>query len=289
MHPVVKKLLGEPIIEQRTEAWFALRKDVLSASNVGQALGVNKYSTADTLVAKYCGFKEEFSEFGKRAVAHGNKYEREILELHQELLGEKVYEFGLKRHDVHEWLGGSPDGISESGILCEYKAPISRKLEHGKVPEHYMCQVQMLLEVFDLEKAEYLEYRPKELTFPDPPELNRVFITRDRDWFAKSFPVLRAFWDKVLDYRTRGDEWKQLLPPALRRQVGETFNVAERLQDIRRILDEIEKHLSGTTTPPPAPAPAADPPARVKVDSRIDATLGGADPTLRALQLPDTS
>jgi len=282
MHPVVEKLLKEPIIEQRSDAWFALRKNVLSASNVGQALGVNKYSTPDTLVAKYCGFKEEFSEFGKKAVAHGEKYENEILKLHEEMLGEKIYEFGLKKHDKYDWLGGSPDGISESGILCEYKAPISRKLIKGEVPEHYMCQVQMLLEVFDLERAEYIEYRPSELTFPEPPEINRVFIERDRKWFQESFPILQSFWNKVLDYRTRGDEWKNLLPPSLRKQIEPppmapsppspppSDFVRNRLNEIKKILEEIEEHLE---------------PPKVTVQSRIDLTIGNEDPTAIAMQI----
>jgi hypothetical protein len=39
---------------------------------------------------------------------------------------EVVHEIGLCPHPVEKWLGGSPDGVSESGKLVEIKCPPQR-------------------------------------------------------------------------------------------------------------------------------------------------------------------
>jgi predicted phage-related endonuclease len=45
---------------QKSEAWLALRGNLLTASDAATAIGVNKYETPDELLLKKCGIGEHF-------------------------------------------------------------------------------------------------------------------------------------------------------------------------------------------------------------------------------------
>lgn len=134
---------------------------------------------------------------GNAATAHGTRLEPIARDMYDEKYGRKSHEIGLVQHPVYKWLGGSPDGITEDGLLIEIKCPLTRKIE-SKVPKHYMPQIQLLLEVLDLEECDFIQYRP------EPFEFNVVRVQRDREWFAQSLPVLEAFWNKVIEAKKNG-------------------------------------------------------------------------------------
>ena len=100
-------------------------------------------------------------------------------------------------------MGGSPDGVSESGKLVEIKCPMMRAIDDS-VPEHYMPQLQLCMDILDLEEADFIQYKPEELTWPKPSEFIVTNVKRDREWFAKYMPIMRDFWDKVVYHREHG-------------------------------------------------------------------------------------
>ena len=122
MHPNVKALLEREYAAQKSEEWLALRGKMLTASDAATAIGVNKYETPAELLLKKCGLGEKF--MGNAATRHGEKYEDEARILYEERHGEVVHELGLCPHPLYDWLGGSPDGVSESGKLVEIKCPV---------------------------------------------------------------------------------------------------------------------------------------------------------------------
>ena len=142
MHPNVKALLEREYAAQKSEEWLALRGKMLTASDAATAIGVNKYETPADLLLKKCGLGEKFT--GNAATRHGEKYEDEARILYEERHGEVVHELGLCPHPLHPWLGGSPDGVSESGKLVEIKCPPLRQIVPGEVPIHYMPQLQFV-------------------------------------------------------------------------------------------------------------------------------------------------
>ena len=107
-----------------------------------------------------------------------------------------MHEIGLVVHPVHTWIGGSADGVTESGKLIEIKCPMSRKLD-GTIPKYYIPQVQVLMEVLDLDECDFIQFNVATGEF----QLNTV--SRDREWFSASLPVLSEFWQRVLDRRLR--------------------------------------------------------------------------------------
>ena len=195
MNPKVQALIEQDYEDQKSEAWLARRGTMLTASDVATAIGENPYERPSSLVLKKCGHGQKFE--GNDATRHGEKYEPVARDLYCEKTGEVVHELGLVVHPEHKWLGGSPDGVSESGILLEIKCPLSRKIE-DKVPRHYLPQIQVLLEVLDLEVCDFIQYRP------EPYEYQVTRVIRDREWFRQKLPIMKAFWDEVLHKRENG-------------------------------------------------------------------------------------
>jgi len=168
---------------------------MLTASDVATALGENPYEKPSSLILKKCGVPSEFK--GNDATRHGEKYESVARDLYCEKTGEIVHELGLVQHPEIPWIGGSADGVTESGKLIEIKCPMSRKIEN-KVPKHYLAQLQVLMEVLDLDDCDFIQYRP------DPYEYVVVNVPRDRQWFSDRLPKLREFWEEVLNKRNNG-------------------------------------------------------------------------------------
>jgi len=223
MHPNVKALLEIEFAAQKSEEWLALRGNMLTASDAATALGVNKYETPAELLLKKCGMGKKFE--GNSATKHGELYENEARILYEQRHGEVCHDLGLCPHPKYDWLGGSPDGVTESGKLVEIKCPPMRQIVPGEVPRHYLPQLQLCMQILDLEEADFIEYKPAATNWPKPEEFQVINVKRDPEWWKTNLPIMRAFWDKVLYYREHLDELpkpkekktrvKKELPPAV--------------------------------------------------------------------------
>ena len=196
IHPRVKELLEQHYDDQRSDNWYALRNTMLTASDVATAIGDNPFEKPGKLLLKKV--VPSLNTFkGNEATLHGQKYEPAARDLYCEKYNEVATEIGLVQHRVHKWLGGSPDGITNSGKLIEIKCPLSRKIK-PECPKYYLPQIQILLDVLDLEECDFIQYRP------EPLEFVVVKVKRDREWFAEKLPIMKAFWDQVLWARKHG-------------------------------------------------------------------------------------
>ena len=204
MHPNVKALILREYAAQKSEEWLALRGNMLTASDAATAIGKNKYQTPEDLLLKKCGLGEKFT--GNAATEWGTKMEPVAIQMFEEQYGEKVHELGLIPHEKYPWLGGSPDGLTDTNCLVEIKCPMNRKIIPGEVPLHYQAQVQVCMEVMDLESCFFVQYQPIEISWPKEAVFDVTIVKRDREWFKKYLPVMKEFWDKVLYYREHLDE-----------------------------------------------------------------------------------
>jgi len=161
----VKHLENEPQPEQRTTPWYEMRNGMLTASDWGVMLGDNPYSNPDDLILKKCGHEKPF-KVGP-AILWGVKYEEVAVQIYEFRNKVKVTEFGLIQHPTIKYLGASPDGITEDGVMLEIKCPSSRKIT-GVPPRYYFDQVQGQLEVCELDRCDFLECKLKE--YEDPEE-----------------------------------------------------------------------------------------------------------------------
>lgn len=153
LHPSVLRVQSQPRIEQRSDGWFQTRGKLLTASDAAAALDIPPFasfkgSAKNELVRRKAQQAIGLNEFtGNEATKHGQLYEQEALDLYAERCNQRVLDFGLLIHPEHRWLGGSPDGITASGILLECKCPMMRKIGDGAVPHHYHGQASALLHI----------------------------------------------------------------------------------------------------------------------------------------------
>jgi putative phage-type endonuclease len=194
-----RELLAAEYAEQRSQEWLDLRDEMITASDIASAIGDNRYESVDAFIKKKV-LKTKWA--GNAATAHGTLLEPMVRDLYDARTGRKSHEIGLVRHREYHWLGASPDGVTEDGLLIEIKCPLTRKIE-PKVPKHYLPQVQLQLEITDLEECDFVQYRPAKDEASEP-EFVVVRVARDRSWFKENLPAMRAAWDRIVKGRTQG-------------------------------------------------------------------------------------
>ena len=165
----VKRLRAIISPEQRTEGWYKMRKEKITASDGGCVLGVNDHEPQYKFLLKKTG---EPSFKGNQFTHHGKKFESIATMIYEHRLNVTVGDYGLLCHPKYNFLGASPDGIvglykkngkhltKYVGRMVEIKCPLIREIKHhGGIfvicPEYYWVQVQLQLECCDLDECDF--------------------------------------------------------------------------------------------------------------------------------------
>uniref|UniRef100_A0A6C0BEX2 YqaJ viral recombinase domain-containing protein n=1 Tax=viral metagenome TaxID=1070528 RepID=A0A6C0BEX2_9ZZZZ len=154
----LQKLLNIPKVQQKTEKWYEMRMNMITASDFAQALGEGKFGTQKQLIEKKCTPRENENAISKANpfFKWGNMFEPVAVSIYEKLSNAHVHEFGLIQHPKYSFFGASPDGITDDGIMLEIKCPFKRKLT-GDIPLQYYYQIQGQLDVCGLEECDYFE------------------------------------------------------------------------------------------------------------------------------------
>tara|TARA_Y100000389_G_scaffold197641_1_gene232641 strand:+ start:922 stop:1935 length:1014 start_codon:yes stop_codon:yes gene_type:complete len=153
---ILQHILSIPRIEQRSEEWYNVRQQLITASDFAQAVGKGKFGTQNQFYKKKCGYETNAIDFTIPALQWGVRYEEVANMFYKFKMNVEVYEFGILRHPDINYIGASPDGISDMGIMLEIKCPWKR-IKTEMIPEQYYYQIQGQLEVCNLEECDYLE------------------------------------------------------------------------------------------------------------------------------------
>lgn len=213
-HPATLRLLAQPQYAQRSPEWFAVRRELLTASDAASALDVKPYPSYRGSARAELLRKKLSNEFvNNMFVTHGQHYEDEARDRAAAAMGETVYDVGLVRHATLPWLAASPDGVTGSGKLVEIKCPLKREIKPGVIPHHYFPQVQVQMEVCDVDSTVFVQYKPAMLSADGVPFLDIVVIERDRAWFAANQAALKGFYDEYMAARARPELLPAPAPP----------------------------------------------------------------------------
>lgn len=185
------------------------RKNHVTASDVPSICGENPYPGGNWRGVMHKKILQISEIFHSEATDHGHKYEPVAIEEFCKETGAIVRYPGYCIHAIHDWLGGTVDGVCEftrevtiSGIkfhpgqICviEVKCPFRRPI-NGQIPNHYIGQVQTYLEILDKEYCIFIEYKP-----PGPRSARKLSILpikRDRVYMGIRIPILKKFWDEM--------------------------------------------------------------------------------------------
>ena len=199
VHPKVAELDSRRQWAQRTPEWYAVRRTLLTASDVAGVLDVKPFasykgSPREDLMKR----KLDNHPFGNMYTAHGQKYEDEARALMEACLGETVREYGLLLHPTLPWLAASPDGVTTSGKCVEIKCPMRRAIVPGHVPEHYLPQVQTQMAVCDVDSTLFVQYRPAVMNADGKPFIDIAVVERDPGFLDRHALALKSFYDAYM-------------------------------------------------------------------------------------------
>lgn len=196
----VKKLQNKKQPAQKSKEWYSLRNTCITASEASSCLNLSEeicktyiddfptsnikfnehknLSPFDTLESYIINKCDSYFNIGKGFVSNkytewGNKYEPIAVQLYTKEKNTHVLEFGFIQHSRLKWLGASPDGITNDGIMLEIKCPYSRKLS-SYPPIYYWVQCQIQMEVCNLNECDFLECNIKEISLTEFNNLENV-------------------------------------------------------------------------------------------------------------------
>jgi putative phage-type endonuclease len=162
---ILKKNKG---IKQKSDEWYEIRKDMLTASNTYE--GVRCYNS---LIRKKA-LKISDNISSNPALEWGILFEPIACKIYSILNNRiKIHEFGLIQYDEFKNYGASPDGISDIGIMLEIKCPYSRIIKEGEIPIKYYYQMQGQMAVCNLEECDYAEFNFVEIDLDEFLSLSR--------------------------------------------------------------------------------------------------------------------
>ncbi|KAJ7957617.1 Restriction endonuclease, type II-like superfamily protein [Quillaja saponaria] len=183
---------------QRSDEWFALRKDKLTTSTFSTALGFWKGNRRFELWhEKVFESDIQVMESAKNnAMQWGVLNEAAAIDRYKGITGREVSSLGFAVHSKErfDWLGASPDGLLgcfPGGGILEVKCPYNKgKPEMGlpwsALPFYYMPQVQGQMEIMDLEWVDLYCWTLNGSTL--------FRVCRERGYWNLIHGILREFW-----------------------------------------------------------------------------------------------
>jgi putative phage-type endonuclease len=161
------------IDDQRTQAWFAKRGEMLTASEIWKSFASATASARNELIVSKLTPPKRQDGPGVGALIWGTRFEPVAKEIYCHTEKVKLVDLSCVRHPEHAFLGASPDGLilttdDRNGRLIELKCPISRQFsDDTPVPDAYYHQMQLQIECTGLKECDYVEMQFKVLNFSE--------------------------------------------------------------------------------------------------------------------------
>lgn len=171
----VETILSLPQVPQRTPAWYAQGKCVLTASEFASLYGTERairqlafqkvQPPAQNSTNRLACLTHEMGPFD-----WGIRFEPLVKIILEERWGAKILDAGRLLHPTDPLLAASPDGLileatdpARVGRLLEIKCPITREINET-IPFEYWCQMQIQMEVTGIDECEYVEVKLDSIT-----------------------------------------------------------------------------------------------------------------------------
>ena len=152
-------------LAQNSPEWLEFRRDKIGASDAPVIMGVSPFKTPYQL---YLDKVENMHQPQNSAMKRGHDLEAEARQafeaMYETLYMDKITVVPyVVQSDIYEWMIASLDGLDMGkGVMVEIKCPGQKDHDlamSGKIPEHYIPQLQHQLFVTGLNKMFYFSYR----------------------------------------------------------------------------------------------------------------------------------
>jgi putative phage-type endonuclease len=143
-------ILSAATAPQRSAAWFAAREGKLTASNWGEAVGLIGSRRRLWRVMTH----REPPKRQNAAMSNGTLLEPVVRGIYALTIA-PVIEVGFVIHPDHDWLGCSPDGLTQDEGVIEIKCP---NILYDEVPPYYMPQIQGVMEILGRRWCDFIVY-----------------------------------------------------------------------------------------------------------------------------------
>lgn len=200
---------------QRSEAWFQLRRGIITASEVGMFVASATTQKAkdarQNLIDKKLGELADGDDtepsYESYWMRRGTLLEPQSIEAYEKRTGLKVYQVGFIQHDTLP-IGASPDGMIVDGNGCgiEGKAVAGKtqigRLRDNVLPAEYVCQIHHSMVVTGAPWWDFHSFHPSLPSFHIRTHRNEftdqyekglreicVELKRQKDW-------IRELWDR---------------------------------------------------------------------------------------------
>ena len=230
--------MSETNAPQRSAAWFAQRRDKVTASNFGALLGCCPYTSQCEAVERARG-TSAFA--GNEATEWGVQQEPVAIAEYARRTGLVVTATGAHTHPDHPWLMGSPDGLVGASGIIEVKCPYyfrgaggKRRRVHADIPQTYLLQCLVLLEVLGRAWCDFVSWAP---------EGTAIYRVRAQPELMKRLLPVAKDMHRVIT----GESEKLVVPePA----------VMQLLRDVEADQEYWAYKLIDLQEPPPPPSPS---------------------------------
>lgn len=221
-------------MQQRTPEWEAARLGRVTGSVAGAILGLSPHMSRDDvlrrLVRDWHGAEDEMKP--NIATRHGTAHEDGAIVDFQMETGIGVKPVGFLPYE--DWLGASPDGLTDDGGVLEVKVPFGKRndpftnFKPLADQPHYYAQVQVEILCAGATHGWFWQWSAHGF------DLERVEI--DQAWRDENLPRLKQFHSELMDAIRTPDEY---LAP--RRKVIDTPEASKLLREYDEMAEAEER------------------------------------------------
>jgi putative phage-type endonuclease len=253
--------------DQRTSAWHAKRGEMITASEVSGIFTGGE--TRRSLIIRKLQPPQPSGGPGCAPMIWGTRFEPIAKAMYEEETACRIVDVSCVQHQVHTFLGASPDGIifpndptdvRRRGRLVEFKCPFSRAESNG-IPDSYVHQMQMQMECTGIDECEYVEFRFKQIFSSEwirSTATKGVFaVLEDESVNYKPPEMDLSTWQ--MSITASGAEGAQFIFWILS-STKKVFVpkdpkwLSDHLPDLKAAWDEVLLHRAAGTLPPPPPS-----------------------------------